>query len=148
MICETVRNINSRTGSKAIALGISSGATRVRRKSAIGPSAVAKLNTRSVVATSRRAKPILSASSESSKREHAKEIGLVEIGVQFAIYRGAGGLYIGDVEDLPIGAAGKAGADRLAHDRACPVATGNVLRLAVNLQTVGPAQPSCDAVFA
>jgi hypothetical protein len=56
--CETVRNKNSRIGSNEAARGIRIGATRVRSRSAILPSAVAKLKTRSVVATSRRAKPI------------------------------------------------------------------------------------------
>src|SRR5438105_4302038 len=143
MICETVRNINSRTGSKAITLGISSGATRVRRKSASRPSEVAKLNTRSVVAH----RSDQARFSFSGQREDAQEIDLVEIDVQFAICRGAGGFDIGDIENLPIGAAGKAGADRLAHRRACSVATRNVLRLAVNLLTAGPVQASRDAVF-
>ena len=54
--------IFARTAPNAATRGISSGAIRVRRMSAILPSAVAKLKTRSVVATSRRAKPIRSAS--------------------------------------------------------------------------------------
>ena len=54
-------------------------------------------------------------SSCSRQREDAKEVGLVEIDVQFAVYRRARGFDIGDVKDLPIGAAGETGADRLAH---------------------------------
>src|ERR1700730_7895557 len=54
----------------------------------------------------------------SGQRKDAQEIGLVEVDVQFAIQRGAGGFDIGDVKELSIGAAGKSGADRLAHDRA------------------------------
>ena len=40
-----------------------------------------------------------------------QEVGLVQIDVQFAIDCRAAGLDIGDIEQLPVGAAGKAGAD-------------------------------------
>ncbi len=59
-----------------------------------------------------------------------QKIGLVEVDVQLAVERRAGGLDIGDVEDLSIGAAGKACPDRLAHERARAVAAGDVARLA------------------
>ena len=83
----------------------------------------------------------------SGQREDAEEIGLVEIDVQFAIQRRAGGFDVGDVEDLPIGAAGKPGADRPAHDRARAVTTGDVGRRTVMLLTVGSAQASHDTIF-
>src|SRR6266478_4349221 len=68
MICETVRNANLRTASNAKAVGITTGAMRVRKISASWPSAVAKLNARSVVATSRRAKPLRSIAVEQAIR--------------------------------------------------------------------------------
>ena len=49
------------------------------------------------------------------QREHAEEISLIEIDVQLAVDGGAARLDIGDVEDLPVGAAGKAGAHGFAH---------------------------------
>ncbi|MCY1248614.1 hypothetical protein D9M72_620600 [compost metagenome] len=54
--------MNSRTRSTEVTLGNNSGAMRVRTRLAIGPSAVTKLNTRSVVATSLRAKAMRSGS--------------------------------------------------------------------------------------
>ena len=66
--------------------------------------------------------------------------------MQFAVERRAGRLDIGDVEDLPIGAAGKAGADRLAHGRARAVAAGEIGRLAVLSVPSGPRKPGGDAV--
>ncbi len=72
------------------------------------------------------------------QREDAEEIGLVEIDMQFAIDGGPGRLDVGDVEDLPIGAARKAGADGLAHDRAGAVAAGDVGRRAATSWPSGP----------
>ncbi|MNP22581.1 hypothetical protein D3C76_1152600 [compost metagenome] len=62
MICDTVRNRNSRVVSNEAIFGISKGASRVRNTSAMGPSAVTNVNTRSVVATSLRAKAMRSVS--------------------------------------------------------------------------------------
>ena len=45
---------------------------------------------------------------------------------------------VGDIEHLPVGAAGEAGAQRLAHERARPVAAGEVGRLAGFLRPSGP----------
>ena len=70
--------------------------------------------------------PISRACPCAGQRKDAEEIGFVEIDMQFAIECGPGGVDIGDVEDLPIGPAGKAGADGLAHDRAGAVAAGDV----------------------
>jgi threonine dehydrogenase-like Zn-dependent dehydrogenase len=55
--------------------------------------------------------------SQAGQREHAEKVGLVEIDMQFTIQGGTGCVDIRDIEDLPISAAGKSGADRLAHDR-------------------------------
>ena len=52
--------------------------------------------------------PISRARPSPASGKIAKEIGLVQIDMQFAIERGAGRFDIGDIEDLPIGAAGKA----------------------------------------
>ncbi len=65
----------------------------------------------------------------SGQREDRNEIGLVEIDVQLAVERGSFGVDVGDVEELPVGAAGKAGADGLPHLRACAVAAGEIARL-------------------
>ena len=89
-------------------------------------------------ARSSRTVPISRARPCPGQRENREEIGLVEIDVQFAVDRRPGGLDVGDVEHLPIGAAGKAGADGLAHHRARPVAAGEVGRLAILLVAVGP----------
>ena len=48
--------------------------------------------------------------------------------MELAIERRTGRLHIGDIKDLPVGAAGKAGAHRLAHERAGAVAAGDVGR--------------------
>ena len=89
-------------------------------------------------ARSSRTVPIRRARPVARQREDAEEVGLVEIDVQFAVDRGPGRLDVGDVEELPIGAAGKAGADRLAHDRAGAVAAGDVGGLAVASAPSGP----------
>jgi hypothetical protein len=69
-------------------------------------------------------------SSLSGQGKDRQEIGLVEIDVQFGIDRWARRFNIGDIEDLPIGASGEAGADRLAYSRVGAVATGDVVRFA------------------
>ena len=49
------------------------------------------------------------------QRKDGQEIGFVEVDMQFAVERRAGGFDICDVKDLLIGAAGKASAHRLTH---------------------------------
>src|SRR5271166_2585648 len=44
--------------------------------------------------------------------EDGKEVGFVEVDVQLAVDRGTGRLDVGDVKDLAIGPAAKAGAER------------------------------------
>jgi hypothetical protein len=66
--------------------------------------------------------------------------------VQLAIYRGAAGFDIGDVEDLPIGATRKTRTDRLAHDRARPITTRDVAGLANIFATPGAAKISYHPV--
>src|SRR5207247_566542 len=55
-------------------------------------------------------------------------------------------LDIGDIEYLPIGAARKAGAHCLAHDRSGAVAAGNVGGLAAFFTAARSAQPGYDPV--
>ena len=69
-----------------------------------------------------------------------EEISLVKVDMQFAVERRAGSFNVGDIEDLPIGAAGKACTDRLAHDRAGAVAAGDVACLAGFLPALRPAK--------
>src|ERR1700756_2043685 len=64
------------------------------------------------------------------KGKDRQEIGLVEIDVQFAVERSAGGFNIGNIEELPIGATRKARTDRLAHEGTRPVTAGDVDSLA------------------
>ncbi len=59
------------------------------------------------MARSSRTVPIRRARALSGKREDGEEISLVEIDVQFAVQRGTGGIDIGDIKQLPIGAARK-----------------------------------------
>ena len=49
-----------------------------------------------------------------------QEVSLVQVNMQFAINRRAGGLDIGDIEDLTIGAARKPYAHRLTHYECAP----------------------------
>ena len=77
--------------------------------------------------------------------EDRKEIGLVKVDVQFAVERRAGGFDIGDIKDLPIGAAGEARADRLAHDRPGAVAARDVVRLAGFFRAFRSAKTGNDA---
>ena len=66
--------------------------------------------------------------------------------LQLAINCGAGGLDIGYVEDLPIGATGKASSHRLTHNRAGAVAASDVTRCADLFMTLGPAKAGGDAL--
>ena len=79
------------------------------------------------------------------QRKDGKEVGFVEVDVQFAVDRGAGRLDVGDIEELAIGPAGKAGAEGLAHQRARAVAAGDVGCLAVLFLPVGSAEAGGDA---
>jgi hypothetical protein len=74
-------------------------------------------------------------SSLSGQGKDRQEIGLVEIDVQLAVDRWARRFNIGDIEDLPIGASGEAGADRLAYSRVGAVAADDVVRFADFLPT-------------
>ena len=76
------------------------------------------------------------------QREDSKEVGFVEVDVQLAVDRRTGRLDIGDVEDLAIGSAGKAGAEALAHQRARAVAPGDVGCLAILFMPIGSARLS------
>src|SRR6516162_7462873 len=80
------------------------------------------------------------------QREDGKEVGFVEVDVQLAVDRGAGRLDVGNIEDLAVGSAGKAGAEALAYQRARPVAAGDVACLAVLLMPVGSAELGDDAI--
>ena len=80
------------------------------------------------------------------QREDGEEIGLVEIDVQFAVDRGTGSIDVGDVEELPIGPAAKAGAERFAHPRVRTVAAGDVGCLAVLFMPIRPAKAGGDAI--
>ena len=62
----------------------------------------------------------------SREREHGQEIGLFEIDVQLSIDRRAFGLNVGDIENLSIGAPGKACIDDPPHERAGAVAPRNI----------------------
>jgi len=75
------------------------------------------------------------------QREHGEEVRLVEVDVQLAVDRWAAALDVGHVEDLPVGTPRKAGAERLAHQRARPVAAGEIACGAALLHTRGGAQP-------
>src|SRR5258708_4052048 len=66
--------------------------------------------------------------------------------MQFAVERRAGRINIGDIEDLPIGAARKACTDHLAHDRAGAVAAGDVERLAGFLPSLSPTKAGSHAL--
>jgi hypothetical protein len=61
-ICDTVRKKKRRTAANRNSTGKITGTSRVRTQRAVPPRFVTKVNARSVVATSRRAKPILSSS--------------------------------------------------------------------------------------
>src|SRR6202023_4207450 len=59
------------------------------------------------------------------QRKDRQELRLVEPDIQLAIHRAAARLDIRDVEDVRVGAAWKAGFQRLAHDRMRAVAAGD-----------------------
>jgi hypothetical protein len=73
-----------------------------------------------------------------------KEVGLLEIGVEFAIKRRAGGLDIRDVKKVAIGAARISRTHCLAYDRVHAVAPGDVGRLACLFLSVSTTQTRDD----
>ncbi|HKM74317.1 MAG TPA: hypothetical protein VJX94_30370 [Stellaceae bacterium] len=54
------------------------------------------------------------------RREDGEEVGFIEVRVQLAFDRGSGRLDVGDIEDLAIGPAAKAGAGSLATSERAP----------------------------
>ena len=72
------------------------------------------------------------------QRKDREEISLVKVDMQFAVERRAGSFNVGNIEELPIGAAGKACTDRLAHNRAGAVTAGDVACLAGFLLPLRP----------
>jgi hypothetical protein len=78
--------------------------------------------------------------------EDSEEVGFVEVDMQFAVDRGTGRLDVGDVEDLAIGPAAKAGAESLADQRARAVAAGDVGCLAILFMPIGSAEAGGDAI--
>src|SRR5580704_10369392 len=79
------------------------------------------------------------------KGKHGEEVGLVEIGVQFAVYRRSGRLDIRDIEKLAIGGARKARAHRLSHDGMRAVAAGDVGGFAMLVLAIACTQVCRDA---
>ncbi|MNQ51970.1 hypothetical protein D3C85_659710 [compost metagenome] len=80
------------------------------------------------------------------QREHGKEVRLVEVHVQFTVECRATALYVGDVENLLVGTAGKPGIQGLAHNRPGAVAPGQEAGLTDFLLAVGQMQRGRDAV--
>src|SRR5207302_474242 len=81
------------------------------------------------------------------ERENREEVSLLEVGVELAVDCETGSLHVGDIEEMAIGTARKAGAHRLADARMHAVAAGDVGRLAVLLPAVGTAK-TCDHAVA
>ena len=98
--------------------------------------------------TTSRALAVQARTALSCQRKHGQEIGLVEIDMQLAIHRCACGLDVGDVKEVTVGAARKAGADCLPHGRTRAVAADDISRLAVVLLAVRPTQPRQHAALA
>lgn len=82
----------------------------------------------------------------SAVNRDGQKIGFVQIDMQFAVERWAGGFDIGNIEYLSIGAPGKAGGHRLTSDRVSAVAAGDVGCFAALLAAARTAQPSDDTV--
>src|SRR5262249_6109071 len=81
----------------------------------------------------------------SGQRKYREEVGLLEIGMEFAVDCWAGGLDIRDIEQVLVGAARISRAHCLAHDRVRAIASGDVGCLACFFPAVGPAQTRDDA---
>src|SRR5262245_10533835 len=79
------------------------------------------------------------------QRKYREEVGLIEIGMEFAVDRWAGGLHIRDIEQVLVGAARISRAHCLAHDRVRAVASSDVGCLAGLFPAVGSAQTRDDA---
>src|SRR6516165_9090114 len=62
----------------------------------------------------------------SGERKYREEVGLFEIGMEFAVDRWAAGLDVRDIEQVLVGAAWISRAHRLAHDRMRAVAPSDV----------------------
>jgi hypothetical protein len=82
----------------------------------------------------------------SGQGEHAEEVGFVEVDVQLTVERGSSCLNIGYIEQLPVGSTGKPRAKGLANQRARPVTTGEVGRLADFLVAITAPQLRDDAI--
>src|SRR5579885_1949671 len=80
------------------------------------------------------------------KREDRQKVGFIQVDVQLTVERGAPSLNVGHIEDLPVGAAGKTCPEGLANQRACPVTTGEIGRLANFLASVGAAKMCYDPI--
>ena len=85
-----------------------------------------------------------SRTSLSGQRKYGEEIGLLKVGMEFAIQCSAGGFDIRNVEEVAVGTACIPRAHRVPHDRVHAVAAGDVERLAC-LFAVRSAQ-MCDDV--
>src|SRR6516164_9909132 len=81
----------------------------------------------------------------SGQRKYREEVGLFEIGMEFAVDRWAGSLNIRDIEQMLVGATRISRAHRLAHHRMRAVASGDVGCLACLFLAVGSAQTRNDA---
>ena len=62
------------------------------------------------------------------ERKNSEEVGFIQVDMKLAIHRRTRGFYIGDIEDLPVGATRKLCAHHLSHARAGPIAAGDVCR--------------------
>lgn len=80
----------------------------------------------------------------SRQRKDGQEIGFVQIDMQFAIDGRAAPLDIGDIENVVIGAAGKADPESLANGRTGAIATSKIAGLTGFLAAIGFAQPGRD----
>ena len=74
------------------------------------------------------------------KREDGEKIGLVEVGVQFAVNGRSRGRNVGDIKQLAVGSPGESGAHRVAHLRSRAVAAGDIRGLNRLALAVGPAK--------
>ncbi len=74
------------------------------------------------------------------KREDRQKVGFIQVNVQLTVECRAARLNVGHIEDLPVGAAGKPRPECLANQRARPVTTGEIGRLANLLASLGAAK--------
>jgi hypothetical protein len=78
------------------------------------------------------------------ERKQDEEISRFEINVDITIECRAGCLDVSDIKEMIVGAARKPRANRLAHNRARAVASGNIGCFATLFATARPAQPRDD----